>query len=327
MNGILGMDYRKRLAVIPLVAILAISSCCSLGAQSVSVLPDMVLTTRTKDKCRFVQSGDHRVLEIDEGGQAILALRQWNDVPPKGSVIQFKASIRSVSATGKEITVRCGYQLKEGRKVSANRKHKISPKSQPLTCRFAWDVSKSEIHGSPSFNISFWKPGKYTISSLDYSYYSLADGETTIAPLEGSLSLDDPNIHFRGTRYVRPYADHIEVDRFRPDYYQRDDLSFSTDKARSTSGVMLALRTTSPTVELSWGIEPHFVGRKADFAVLLDGDLTTTHSFRLTDANNHEVANADGHRRWRWHGGDNWAPNGIDDVYRIENRFNCYRPF
>ena len=27
-------------------------------------------------------------------------------------------------------------------------------------------------------------------------------------------------------------------------------------------------------------------------------------------------------RRWKWHGGDAWAPNGIDNIYRIENRFN-----
>ncbi len=27
-------------------------------------------------------------------------------------------------------------------------------------------------------------------------------------------------------------------------------------------------------------------------------------------------------RQWKWHGGDAWAPNGIDSIYRIENRFN-----
>jgi len=27
-------------------------------------------------------------------------------------------------------------------------------------------------------------------------------------------------------------------------------------------------------------------------------------------------------RQWKWHGGKTWAPNGMDEVYRIENRFN-----
>lgn len=29
-------------------------------------------------------------------------------------------------------------------------------------------------------------------------------------------------------------------------------------------------------------------------------------------------------RMWRWHGGTNWAPNGIDTVYRIDNGYNGY---
>ncbi len=27
-------------------------------------------------------------------------------------------------------------------------------------------------------------------------------------------------------------------------------------------------------------------------------------------------------RQWKWHGGKIWAPNGVDTIYRIENRFN-----
>jgi lysophospholipase L1-like esterase len=256
---------------------------CLIQAEQIDVLSQFKLHAREKDKCRLTPIDKGYLLEVDEGGQAIMAFQQNTDLPRVGTVIQFTVAIRVESQAAKEITMRYGCRLKEGKNNTINNKFKVTRKSESLTHSVRWTTPKDAMQGNPSFNISFWKPGRYVISSLSYSSYFLDEGETTIAPLEGSISLDDPNIQFRGTRYVRRFPDHIELDRFRSSYYQRDDLAFSPSKARSTSGIMLAFRTTSPTVDLSWGIEPHFTGRKADFAVLLDGRVTTTHSFRLTD--------------------------------------------
>jgi len=206
-------------------------------------------------------------------------------LPPKGSVITFRFTLKSEKSHN--ISFRDSCKLKEGDYAFAKEKSHVSEKEKEYTYSMLWKFGADEISTTPKFAIMLWEPGTYTLSSMDYSYADiLKEGATTLPLLEGSLPLNSPYIEFEGSRYVQKYPDHIEVSRFRKSYYEMDgsDLGFSPNKARGTSGITLALYTESPSVTLSWGIEPHFANDVLDFGLLLDGKLQeTNYAKRMTD--------------------------------------------
>jgi len=260
------MKYTKRVASICLFVFIGI-----LDLFAVDVLDQIRLGGAHSKTPLVVNNG---AITVTTKEKSSLVFETKEDLPPKGSVVTFRFSLKAEPSA--RVTYKYACKMKEGSSSFPNVKSNLKQKKQEFVYSALWNISADEFSGSPRFVIMLWSPGTYTLSSMDYSYSKASEvGETTLPALEGSIPLDSPEIAFEGTRYVRKYADHIEVDRFRSEYYKMEgsQLGFSVDNARGTSGIVLKLNTDSPTVTLSWGVEPQFQGGALDFALLLDGEL------------------------------------------------------
>ncbi len=211
---------------------------------------------------------------VQASKRATLSFSHAEGPPPKGSIVMFSFTMKSKKNA--QIAVRYATKLKDSDYSFPVERIRLRDKEQTFSFASEWNFRMEDCLRPPRFSITLWKPGTYTLSSAEYTYYKNEKGKTRITPLEGSIPLDDPNIVFRGTRYVHKYPTYIAVDRFKESYYSMpgSTLRFSPQKARQTSGIMLAVYTDSPSVTLAWGTEPQFSVGKLDFAVLLDGQLT-----------------------------------------------------
>ncbi len=230
---------------------------------------------------------DGRII-IETSSRATLSFPHRDDLPPKGSIVTFSFTMKSKERS--RVAVRYATKLKDSDYSFPVKRIRLRDKEQAFSYACEWNFSQEECMRPPSFSITMWEPETYTISSAEYTYYKNEKGKTRIEPLDGSIPLDNPNIAFRGTRYVHKYPTHIAVNRFRESYYSMPGptLRFSPRNARQTSGIMLALYTESPSVTLAWGTEPQFPVGKLDFAVLLDGKMMEdTHAAVLEDRTKH----------------------------------------
>ncbi len=225
---------------------------------------------------------------VQTSRRATLSFPHADDLPPKGSIVTFSFTMKSEERS--QVAVRYATKLKHSDYSFPVQRIRLRDKQQTFSFACEWNFAMEDCLRPPSFSITLWEPGTYTISSAEYTHYKNERDKTRIEPLVGSIPLGDPNIAFRGTRYVHKYPTHIAVDRFRESYYSMpgSTLRFSPQNARQTSGIMLALYTESPTVTLAWGTEPQFSAGKLDFAVLLDGKMTeATYGAVLEDRTKH----------------------------------------
>ncbi len=225
---------------------------------------------------------------VQNSQRATLSFPHADDLPPKGSIVIVSFTMESEKRS--QIAVRYATKLKDGDYSFPVKRIRLRDKPQTFSFACEWRFTMEDCLRPPSFSITLWAPGTYTISSAEYTYYKHERDKTRIELLHGSIPLDDPNIAFRGTQYVRKYPTHIAVDRFRESYFSMPGptLRFSPQNARQTSGIMLALYTASPSVTLAWGTEPQFSTGKLDFAVLLDGKMTEeTYAAVLKDRTKH----------------------------------------
>ncbi len=129
----ISLSMSKMQAVMTSAIALALFFPCLIQAEEIDALSQFKLHAREKDKCRLTPIDEGYLLEVDEGGQAIMAFQQEADSPRVGTVIKFTVTIRVESQTPKEITMRYGCRRKDGENITVNNKYKVTRKHHPNT--------------------------------------------------------------------------------------------------------------------------------------------------------------------------------------------------
>jgi len=95
-----------------------------------------------------------------------------------------------------------------------------------------------------------------------------------------SISPADTRIQVRGAKYVERSGNGLRMHRFRQDILNldRSELGLNPDKARNTTGVVLAFRTESKNISLTFEKVPG-KHRGAEFGVFENGKLTQEFKF------------------------------------------------
>jgi len=95
-----------------------------------------------------------------------------------------------------------------------------------------------------------------------------------------TVSLDDPNLHYLGIRYVDIQPGLVSFSRFDPESLSQDKqvLGFNPYKARNTTGGVIAFQTDSPTIRLKFRTLEG-LNRGSEFAVFMDGQFIESHKF------------------------------------------------
>ena len=258
-------------------------SLLTVQGYAVDIMDQLILSSGRKNTVKL--QPENGVITVNVKKKSSIVFMQKNDFPPKGSVVNFKFTMKADAPHEISYRYSCKLKNKDFSFLKVKTYVKDSPKE--YTYSALWKFGKEDMATPPKFVIMLWKPGVYTITSFEYSYGKvLKEGETTLPHLAGSVPLTSPEIVLRGTRYIRKYPDHIETDRFRSNYFDMEgtQLGFSPTNARSTTGIMLAVCTDSSRVTFSWGIEPQFHTNVLDFGVLLNGKLQPqTFKTRLND--------------------------------------------
>jgi lysophospholipase L1-like esterase len=94
------------------------------------------------------------------------------------------------------------------------------------------------------------------------------------------VPLDDPDLRFEGISHVETSQDSVRFSRFTPEQLRlgKPQLGFNPDKARNAAGGVVAFRTGSPLVRLSF--QPlEGLNRGSEFGIFADGVLVTSHRF------------------------------------------------
>lgn len=98
------------------------------------------------------------------------------------------------------------------------------------------------------------------------------------------VSLDQPEIHFRGVPRIIARPDAVEFHRFSEELLSRSkrELGFNPAKARNVPGGLIEFRTASPRVRLAFAVAEG-MNRGSEFGVFADGRASGSHAFPAKD--------------------------------------------
>ena len=116
------------------------------------------------------------------------------------------------------------------------------------------------------------------------------------------VSLDDPGLHYLGIRYVDIQPGSVSFSRFDPESLPQGKpvLGFNPDKARNTTGGVIAFQTDSPTVRLKFR-PAEGMNRGSEFAVFMDGQFIESHKFNSKQPElDIEINNREGAKSVLW---------------------------
>lgn len=104
------------------------------------------------------------------------------------------------------------------------------------------------------------------------------------------VAVDDPNIHFTGTKYISKTEDgSLQLARFSPEientllngtWPERKEMGIAAPNAISTAGIVMSFKTASNKVKLSFKQRAKGVDRSAQFAVIQDRKWDREFSFK-----------------------------------------------
>jgi lysophospholipase L1-like esterase len=94
------------------------------------------------------------------------------------------------------------------------------------------------------------------------------------------ISLNDPGINYQGIRYVDIQPDLVSFSRFDPQLLEqsKSQLGFNPDKARNTTGGLIAFRTASRVAQLTFRATEG-MNRGSEFAAYINGRLIKSFRF------------------------------------------------
>ena len=101
-----------------------------------------------------------------------------------------------------------------------------------------------------------------------------------VQPEMRSVTLDDPSLNYLGIRYVDAQPDAVSFSRFNPELLLlgKPELGFNPDKAKNTTGGVIAFQTDSPTVRLKFHPTAG-MNRGSEFGVFMDGRYVESYKF------------------------------------------------
>ncbi|MBK3519237.1 sulfatase-like hydrolase/transferase [Carboxylicivirga marina] len=130
--------------------------------------------------------------------------------------------------------------------------------------------------GAYTLKLLFIEKGEYIIQEID-----LGDKAKVAVPfVEGSVRLDNKNIHVLGANYVTRSSNELSFSRFSDKTYHSPNevRMFSLANGRTNSGIKLLFKTASNKVSLKF-VPAEGTNRGAEFLVLQDGQFDNTYKF------------------------------------------------
>lgn len=127
---------------------------------------------------------------------------------------------------------------------------------------------------------------RQTSKTLHVLCLTLASGLFTVglgraqSPEMVAVELNHPALHYEGIRYLDVKPDLVRFSRFEPDLLEqgKPQLGFNPDKAKNTTGGVIAFRTDSQSVQLRFRPTAD-LNRGSEFAAFLDGQYTQSYRF------------------------------------------------